>query len=159
MVLELIFSLLLTAVIVYIAIRLFHSIVLGTILIVAVFFASYLIVGAFPDLKSVPIIGPFLNFPSTIGEAMESIRNVFFNIDVISTARDSESNLLITVTNTGLFDAAEFKVSVDNRNVSISNNPKDPLKYKETTTIQTDWKGNFTYILVETKQAKATYKQ
>ena len=140
-------------------IRVLHSIALGVFLIAIVFVVSYLIAGAFPDLKSMPVIGQLFNFPSTLGEAIENIRSIFFKIEILSTSRDSENNLLITVANNGLFDSNEFKISIDNKTASVINKPKIPLKPKETTTMQTDWKGNFTYILVETKQAKATYIQ
>lgn len=159
MVLELIFGLAILAIIFYIAMRLLHSIVFGVVLIVLVFVASYLAIGAFPDLKAVPIIGPFLNLPSTLGEALETVRGFFVNIDIISTARDSENNLLITVTNNGVFELTDYKVYVGNTTAAIKNKPKEPLRYKETTTIETDWKGNFTYVAVETKQDKSTYKQ
>ncbi len=159
MVVEVIFGLAILAILFYIVMRVLHSIVFGVVLIVLVFVASHLVIGAFPDLKSVPIIGPFLNLPLSLGEALETVRGFFVNIDIVSTTRDSENNLLVTITNNGVFELTDYKVYVDNTTAAIKNKPKEPLRYKETTTIETDWKGNFTYVAVETKQDKSTYRQ
>ena len=159
MAVEVIFGLAILAIIFYIAMRVLHSIVFGAVLIVLVFVASYLVIGAFPDLKSVPIIGSFLNLPLSLGEALETVRGFFVNIDIVSTTRDSENNLLVTVTNNGVFELTDYKVYVDNTTAAITNKPKDPLKPKETTTIETNWKDSFTSIIVETKQSKSTYMQ
>ena len=157
MVLDLIFGIIILGIAVFIAVRIVGSITVGIVLIAMVFVASYFILGSFPNLKSIPIIGQFLPEFSTTDQAIAVIKNVFFNIDIISVSRDVENNLLVTVANTGKLDVSGFKVFVDNKTVNIINNPKDPLKSKETTIIQTDWKNGFAIITVETKQAKAVY--
>jgi len=159
MVLELLFAIIVLAIIAVIIVRVFHSIALGVVLIAAVFIASYYLVGSFPNLKTIPVIGQFLTFiPSTTGDFVAVINEAFFKIDITTTARDSENNLLVSIQNVGAFDLTDFRVLVDNKTVNITNKPKDPLKPKESTTIETDWKENFTSILVESKQAKAIYK-
>ena len=127
-------------------------------LIALVFIASYLILGTGPNLNTVPLIGKFLPRLSwTTGDAIAIIKRSFYSIDIIGTSRDSESNLLITLANTGVKEVSNFKVFVDNQTAGIINNPLDPLKSRQTTTIQVGWKGNFTGILVQTDQINATY--
>jgi len=159
MVLELLLGLVIIAIIAFVAIRVVGSITLGIVLISIVLIASHFLIGTFPNLKNIPLLGQFFTFiPSTTGGFVAVINEAFFRIDIQSTSRDSENNLFIAVENTGAFDVTEFKVIVDNKTASITNKPKDPLKPKEVTTIETDWKDSFTSILVETKQAKAAYK-
>lgn len=158
MILPLIFGLIIIAIVVFVFLRIIGRIFLGVALIFLVFIASYLIIGSFPDLQAIPIIGPYLpKIPATPGEAIAYIRDVFYSIDILSTSRDSENNLLITVANTGRNDVSNFTVFINNQSVSILNEPKDPLKSKEVTVLQTNWKANFTTILVRTDQANAAY--
>ncbi len=159
MALEWVFGIILLAIVVFIAMRIVGSVAVGIMLIGLIFIASYLILGTVPSLKSVPIVGQFLpEFPTT-GEAIAIVRNVFFNLDIIGTSADANGNLLITVANTGKLDVSGFKVFVNNQTASILNQPKDPLKSKETTIIQTGWKGEFNSIIVETKQARVSHTQ
>ncbi len=158
MVLELLFAIIILAIVIYIAVRVFHSIAFGLLLIGLVFIASFLIMGSFPNLKNMPVIGGFFSFlPSNTTDAIAIIKDVFFSIDIVGTTRDADNNLLVTVANTGKFDVSGFKVFVDNTTVSILNKPKDPLKSREITTIQTDWKVPFTSILVTTKDTKTAF--
>lgn len=158
MVLELIFAIVILAIVIYIVVRVVHSIAFGILLIGLVFIASLLIMGSFPNLKNTPVIGEFFPFlPSNTTDAIAIIKDVFFNIDIVGTTRDADNNLLVTVANTGKFDVSGFKAFVDNTTVIILNKPKDPLKSREITTIQTDWKAPFSSILVTTKDAKVAY--
>jgi hypothetical protein len=157
-VLGLIFGVIILGIVIFIALRVFQSLAIGILLIALVFFASYLILGSFPDLKSIPIIGKFLpNLSWTTGDAIAIIKRSFYSIDIIGTSRDSENNLLINLANTGVKEVSGFKVFVDNQSVGIINNPLDSLKSRQTTTIQVGWKGNFTGILVQANQTNATY--
>jgi len=158
MVLPAIFGIIILVVIVYVVLKILKNLVLAFVLISLVFIASYFIFGSLPDLKTVPIIGQFIpKFPSTTGEAVAVIKNVFYSIEILSTSRDSQDNLLVTVVNTGKLDASSFKIFVDGQQVKIINNPADPLKSGKTTVIQTDWNKDFSSILVQTKNANATF--
>ena len=85
--LELIFGLLIFGIVIYIAFKVLHNVVMGILLILLVFVASYLILGSFPSLKSVPIIGKYL--PNT-GDVIATIKNILHNIEILNVARDSE---------------------------------------------------------------------
>jgi hypothetical protein len=155
---ELLFGLIIISVVIYIAFRVFQNIAVGIILVLLVLFASYLILGSLPDLTVVPVIGGYLSkFPKTTGESIATIKNVLYNLDIISLSRDSDSNLLITIANTGKVEASKFTVFVDNNTVDIINNPKDPLKSGEVTIIQTNWQGEFKDVLVQSEKTNATY--
>ena len=158
MVLELLFAIVLLVILAYITIRVVQSVALGIFLVAIIFTLSYLVIGTFPNLKTIPVIGQFFSFiPSTTGDAIVVIRDAFFKMDIIGTGRDSENKLMVMVANMGSFDLSDFKVLVDNTTVNIINKHKDSLKPKETTTIQTDWKEDFDTIVVETGQIKAIY--
>ena len=158
MVLELIFAIIILLIVFFISVRVVGSITFGIVLIGLVFIASFIIVGSFPNLKSLPLVGGLFSFlPSNTTDAIAIIKDVFFSIDIVGTTRDADNNLLVTVANTGKFDVSGFKVFVDNTTVSILNKPKDPLKSREITTIQTDWKVPFTSILVTTKDTKTAF--
>ena len=160
MVLEIIFGLIVVAIIVFVVMRIVGNITLGILLVAVVFVISYVLIGSFPNVKEIPIIGRLFEFtPSITGDFSSGINNLFFRIEIIGTARDSQNNLLVVIENTGIFDVNDYNILVDNTTARITNTPKDPLKPSETTTLETDWKDNAISILVETNQTKATYSQ
>lgn len=160
MVLPAIFGIIILVVIVYVALKILKNLVLAFVLISLVFIASYFIFSSLPDLSTVPIIGQFIpKLPSTTGEAIAVIKNVFYSIDILATSRDSQNNLLITVVNTGKMEVSNFEVFVDGDRVEIINNPADPLKSGKTTVFQTDWNKDFSYIFVQTKQVNTTFSK
>lgn len=157
--LELLFGFIILGIAIYIAFKVFHSVTIGIALVLLVFISSYLILGSFPELGKVPLIGKYLdNIPRIGGDAIAVIKNVLYKIEILNVARDSGNNLLVTVANTGKTDASNFKVLVDNKTAEIINNPKDPLKSGQITVIQLDWKGNFTTILVQTDKSSTKYE-
>jgi len=157
MVLPLIFGIIILAILVYIGMRIFKTLVIGILLIVLVFIDSFLIFGSFPDLQAIPFIGRYLpKLPSSVGDAFSSIRKFFFNLEIVDVSRSGE-NLLITVANTGKLSLSNFKVFIDGEYTTIINKPKDPLKSGELTVLQVGWNGNFNKILVQTDQANALF--
>lgn len=160
MVIPAIVGIILLAIIVYVVLKILKNLVLAFVLIALVFIASFFIFGSLPDLKTIPYIGQFIpKLPSTTGEAIAVIKNVFYSVEILSTSRDSQNDLLVTVANTGKLDASNFKIFVDGQQVSIINDPTDPLKSGKTTVIQTDWNKDFSYLLVQTKNANATFSE
>lgn len=153
--LEFIFALIIIGVVVYIAFKILHNITIVLLIIFLVLFASFLIFGELPNLKSIPVIGKYL--PSG-GNAIATIKNVLNSIEILGVFRDSQGNLLVTVANTGKLEAKNFTVMVDNKTVGILNNPKDPLKSGQVAVIQTDWTANFTSVFVQSDKASAEYK-
>lgn len=157
--LELIFGLIILGIVVFIAFRVLNNITVGILLIFLVFLSSYLIMGSFPNLKDVPVIGKYLkNLQRTTGEAIAIAKDNLYNIEIFSVARDSENNLLITVANTGKKEVNGFNVFVDEKQVSIINNPEDPLKSGQITVIQVDWKETFRKVLVQTDKASDSFE-
>ena len=160
MVVPAILGLILLAVIVYVALKILKNIVIAFVLISLIFIASFLIFGSLPDLQTIPLIGQFIpKLPSTTGQVVMVIKNVFYNIEILATSRDSQSNLMITVANTGKLDVSNFKVFVDGEATKIINNPPNPLKSGEAAVFQTDWSRDFSTILVQTNQANATFSE
>ncbi len=166
MVLQFVFGIILLVIIIYISLKLLQNVVTGIILIVLVFFASYLILGSIPTLRDIPIIGTYLqNFferflpriPGTTGEAIGVVREILYHIEILNVERDCEQNLLITLANTGKLEVSGFKIFIDGNEVKLLNQPKDPLKSKEVTVFQVDWKGNFSKIEVKGLEASASY--
>lgn len=159
MVLPAVIGIIILAIIIYVALRVLKNVILAAVLIAAVFIASFLILGSWPDLQQVPVIGPYLpNLPSSASEAIATIKNVFYSIDILSVSRDSDNNILITLANTGKLNLSNFKVLVDEKPVKIINMPTDPLKSGETTVLQIDWKDEFEEIVVKTDQVQLSYK-
>ncbi len=158
MVLDIIFGIIILGVAVYIAVRVVSNLALGAIIIVLVLLASYLIIGGFPDMQSIPVIGQYLpKIPQTTGEAIATIKSTLHNIEILGLSRDSDNNLLVTVANTGRTKVSNFTVVVDDNQVNILNKPIDPLNSRSITIIQTDWKGGFKKIVVQTDQASALF--
>lgn len=145
-------------IIVYVSLKVFKNLIFGVVMIGLVLFASFLIFGSLPDLKSVPLIGQFLpTLPGTTGEAIAIIKNVFYSIDILSVDRDSQNYLLITVINTGRLSVSDFRVLVDGQPTDILNKPTDPLTSGQGTTIQANWKKEFTKVEIITDRASASY--
>jgi len=147
---------------VYVAFRMLNSIVLGTGLILVVFVASYFILGYLPRIQDVPVIGQYLGkympeFPSTTGEAIAIIRNVFYSMQVLDVSRDANGDLLVTVANTGKMQLSGLEALVDGQKQRLLNNPKDPLKSGEVTVLQLDWSGTYSVIEIKAEQASVTY--
>jgi energy-coupling factor transporter transmembrane protein EcfT len=160
MVIPAIIGIIILVVIVYVALKILKNLLLAFVLISLVFIASLLIFGSLPDMRTIPIIGQFIpKLPSTTGEVIAVIKNVFYSIDILATSRDSQNDLLITVVNTGKLEVSDFKVFVDGQTVKIINNPDDPLKSGKTTVFQTDWSKDFSYVFVQAKQTNATFSK
>ncbi|MEM7821343.1 MAG: hypothetical protein QXX38_00815 [Candidatus Aenigmatarchaeota archaeon] len=121
-------------------------------------FSSFLIFGSIQDLRNIPIIGKvFPKIPTSTGEAIGMIKDVFYNLEILGVERSHEGNVLITVANTGKLSVSGFEIFVENTKVKIINNPKDPLPSKETTVIEVDWKKDFSKIVVNTRETRCEY--
>lgn len=160
MVLSMIFGILILSVVVYISLRVFGNVLYGVMLIVLIFIASYLIMGSFPDLKEVPVIGKWLPDVSQwtkTGSAIQVIKGVFYRLDVIDYSYTRAGNLLVVVANRGKMELTGFSVNVDGFGVDILNDPKDPLVSGESTVIEVGWRGEFKSISVSSDKASAEY--
>jgi hypothetical protein len=146
------------AIVIYLGFRLLKNVVFVAALIAMVLLASFFIFGSLPDLSSVPIIGQYIQtFPTSTGEAIAVIRNVFYSFKILDASKDAENKLLVTVANTGKMNLSGFRVFVNNEETAILNSPKDPLESGKVTTIQTDWIDGFETIKVVCNQAEAVY--
>ena len=154
----LIVGVIILAIVVYVAFKMLNSVILGLGLIAIVFVASYFILGSVPDLRAVPIIGKYLpEFPSTTGEAIAVIHNVFYSLKVLDVSTDAEGRLLVTVVNTGKMELSGLKVFVDGQQIGVMNNFKDPLKSGDVTVLQLDWGTSYSMIEVKTDQKNFIY--
>ena len=159
MVLPFIIGIIILAIIIFTIIKTVQNLLLGAALITITLIAAYLILGYIPSLKNIPIIGPYIPTVPTIADIITGIKKYFRNVEIDEISRDSENNLLITITNTGRFQVSNISVYVDNTSVNIINEPKDPLKHRETTSIQTDWNKDFNEILIQTSKFNITYSK
>jgi len=160
MVLPLIFGIIILVIVAFVALRMLENVVLGAVLIGLTLFASYLILGSWPDLRALPIVGRFIpELPSSTGEFITIIKNIFYSIDIVTVTRDTSGNLLIAVANTGRLSVSGLKVLVNGQEVEITNSPKDPLNSGESTIIETNWNKEFKEVTVKTKEASSTFKQ
>jgi len=160
MVIGIIIGIIILAIVIFVAMKIVKNIIIGIVLIGLVLLASFLILGSIPSLKSVPIIGPALpRVPTSLTEVISLIKRIFYEIKILDVSRDSENQVLITIKNTGKFNLSNFSVFIDSKKTNIINKPKDPLNSGEITTLQTDWKNNFSEILVQTLRVNATYKK
>ncbi len=158
MVLEILFAVALLATVVYVVVRIIGNITIGAVLVLIVFLASYLLMGSFPKLGDVPVIGQFIGqFIPTTGKAIAVIKNFAHSIEIIGTSRTSDGNLLVTVANTGKLDVSNFTAYVDGQTVNILNN-KDSLKSGSVVVFELDWTEDFNSILIETDQTEAMYE-
>ncbi len=158
MVLDIVFGIIALGIAIFVAVRVIGSLAIGMILIALVLLASYLLMGGFPDLKAIPIVGKYLpELPRTTGEAIATIKTTFYNIEILGFSKDSDNNLLVTVANTGRMKVSNFAVIVDNDYVKILNKPRDPLDSRSITVIQTGWKQEFKKIVVQTDQTSASF--
>ncbi|MBI2547374.1 MAG: hypothetical protein HYW23_02920 [Candidatus Aenigmarchaeota archaeon] len=155
MVLELLFGVALLAIAGYIIFRIVGNIALGVLLVLIVFLASYLLVGSFPKLDSIPVIGRFV---PTTGNAIDVFKNLTYNIDVITVARDSNNNLLVAVSNVGQSDATNITAYVDGNQINILNN-QTVLKAGDRYIIELNWTGDFNNITIKSDNAEAVYQK
>jgi hypothetical protein len=156
--LDIVFGIIILGVAVFIAVRVLGNITLGIVLIGLVLLASYLIMGGFPNLQSIPMIGQYLpKIPRTTGEAIATIKSTLYNIEILGLSRDSDNNLLINVANTGKMNVSNFTVVIDDKLINILNKPEDPLNPRNITVIETNWKEDFNKIIVQTDQANVSY--
>jgi len=158
MVISIIIGILILAVVIFVVIRIVKNVFIGIALIGLILLASFLILGSIPSLRSIPIIGPRLpTFPSTLGEVVSIVKKIFYEIKILDVSRDSNNQILLTIKNTGRLKTSNFSVYVDNKTAKIINKPKDPLNSGEITTVQTDWKKDFSEILVQSSKVNVTY--
>ena len=159
MVISVIIGVIILAIVIFVVIRIVKNVLIGIALIGLILLASFLILGSTPSLRSIPVIGPRLpRVPSSLGEAVSIIKKIFYEIEILDVSRDSKNQILITIKNTGRMKASDFSVFIDNKTVEITNKPEDPLELGEITTIQTDWKKDYSEILVQSLKVNATIK-
>lgn len=160
MVVSLIISIIIVAIIIFTLIKIVKNVVIGIVLIGIVLLFSYFVLGSIPQIKSLPVIGPYLpRIPMSLGGIIRVIKKFFYCIEVTGVDRDSLNRLLVTVKNTGKMIISNFTVYVDNESVNIINEPEDPLPSGKSTTIQTDWKEDFSEILIQTSEVNGTYSR
>jgi hypothetical protein len=159
MILPIIIAIIILAIIIFTIIKTIQNLIVGVSLIAIILVAAYLLLGYVPSLKGIPIIGPYIPSMPTIADMITWIKRYFRNVEINEVSRDSENNLLIIITNTGKFQVSNISVFVDNKSVNIINEPKDPLKYGETTSIQTDWDEDFSEIIVQTSKFNVSYSK
>jgi len=153
----LIIGIIILVIIVYAAIKIVKNILIAAVRISAIFIASFLIFGQWPDLQEVPIVGRFLpKMPSTVGEATEVIKNVFYSLKIVSVNRDVNNNLLIVMHNSGRLDITGIEIFVDGIKADILNN-KNYLKSGQISVFQIDWNGDFDKIEVRSNQTSTVY--
>jgi len=159
MVISVIIGIIILAIVIFVAIRIVKNVLVGVALICLILLASFLILGSAPSLRSIPVIGPRLpRVPSSLGEVVSIIKKIFYEIKILDVSRDSKNQILITIKNTGRLKASNFTVFIDNKTTEIINKPKDPLESGEITTVQTNWKKDYSEILVQSFKVNATIK-
>jgi hypothetical protein len=154
-----IFGVILLLIAIYVGFKILKNLIIGLILLIMIVLACFLIFGSISSLRAIPFIGRLIpKIPTTPQGVIIAIKDILYSIDVAGVDKDSHDNLLIAVANTGKLEVSNISVFVDNQTVNITNSIKDPLKSGEITIIQTNWNEDFSEILVQTKQANATYK-
>ncbi len=152
--LPLIFGIMVFAIAVIVVLKVLKEVIVGLILIGLVIVASTLVLGYF-DTSAVPFIGGWIPKFSN-ASIVVVVKNILYNMEILSVSKDSQNNLLISVTNTGKLELSGFNVTVDGQSVQIKNKVL-PLKSGQTAIIQTDWNKDFAKVTVKTQQATATY--
>lgn len=155
MVLEFFFGVALLVVVVYIIFRMIGNIAMGALLVLVVFLASYLLIGSFPKLGDMPVIG---NFIPTTGKAIAIIKDFAHSIEIIGVSASSDGNLLATVANTGQLVVSNFTAYVDDQSLDILNK-KDSLKSGDVVVFELDWKGDFKKVSIKSDQTEAVYEK
>lgn len=130
------------------------SITLGILLVLTVFLASYLLVGSFPELASIPLIGNIV--PKTTGDAIATIKDTVYSMDILGVSKSSSDNLLVTVANTGRLELTNFTSYADGNQTKILNS-KDSLKSGEIVVFELDWKEEFKDVVIKSTQTEAIY--
>ncbi len=152
-----ILGLVILAVAVWTAFRIFHSIFKGLLLIGLAIIATSLVIGGTPELGSLPLVGSILpqyaNFSSS--EVVAAAKGIAWGIKIIAVERAGNGNMLVAVENTGQLDLSEYKVFVNGQQVPIINLPKAPLKKGEGAVLETNpFAGAEVKIRVESGYAK-----
>ena len=82
MVITAIIGIIILAIIIFVTIRIVKNVLIGVVLIGLILFASFVILGSIPSLRSIPVIGPILpRVPSSLGEVISIIdREEFWDI-------------------------------------------------------------------------------
>lgn len=153
--LEFFFGVALLVVVMYIIFRVIGNIALGMLLVMIVFLASYLLVGSFPELSNIPVIG---NFIPTTGKAIAVIKDFAYSMDVIGVSTSSDGNLLVTVANTGQLEVSNFTAYVNEQNVNILNN-KNSLESGDVIVFELDWNQDFQRMLIKSDKTEAGYEK
>lgn len=150
----------------YVVYKIVKGIVSNIIMVVLIAVAFLVVSGSIPQVKSriesIPLVGGLLSKAPTVFGFVDMAWKFFYNLEIMDPSCASDNTLLITVKNSGRLDVSGTKVLIDDKDVSITNKPSDPLKSGQSTTIQTDYNAGtdckgFEKIEVKTDQASATY--
>ncbi len=153
MVLEFFFGVALLVIVAFVLFRIVGSIAIGALLVIVVFLASYLLVGSFPSMSDIPLVGKFI---PTTGKTIAVIKDSAYNMDIIGVYTGSNGNLLATVVNTGQLELSNFTAYIDNEQVNILNN-KDSIKSGNVIVFELDWKEEFNKLEIKSDQTQAGY--
>jgi hypothetical protein len=159
-----VFGILMLAVVIYVSMRIIGNVMYGAVLIGLILVASYLIIGSFPDLRQVPLIGAFIpdisglnsSVPTT-GDVINVLRDVIYALRIIAVDRSSSGNVLVTVANAGKMDLHGFRVIIDGQEARVLNAPKSPLKSGESTVIEAQWQKSYSKVTVWSLESSADY--
>jgi hypothetical protein len=161
------FGIMILAVVIYVSVKVIGNVLYGTVLIGLIMLASYLIIGALPDLKQVPLIGAFVpdvswmsgagSGISTTGDVINVLKDVIYGLRVIGVTRSSSGTLLVTIANAGSLDLHGFRVIVDGQEARVLNSPKSPLRSGESTVIEADWQKPYGKVTVWSLESSADY--
>ncbi len=154
MILELIFGLAILGVVFYILFKMLDSIAVGALLVLAIFISSYLILGSFPEITNVPIIGQFL--PKT-GQIIAVIGDSQYSIDILDVSIASNGNVLVAVLNNGNLGLTNLTAHVDGMPVEIVKGDK-VINSGDVTVLELAWSGEFKRVVISNEYARNSHE-
>jgi len=151
-----IFGLVILAVAVWTAFRIFKNVFEGVVLIVMAVVATSLVIGGAPELSTLPIVGSILpQYNISASEIIVAAKGFAWGVQILAVERAGNGNMLVAVANTGQLELSEYKLFVNGQQVPILNLPKSPLKKGETTILEaSQFAGKDIRISVESGSAK-----
>lgn len=115
--------------VVIIIIKTLKHLVTAVILIVLLIVGASLIFGSLPDLSTLPVIGPVIKtltpwIPESPGEVILKMKDVFYNLEIMSATQSSNGNIIVALVNTGKFDQSDFTAKADGEEAFLVQGPE-----------------------------------
>jgi hypothetical protein len=148
--LHVIIGIIIIGILFFLVIKAIGNIIKGLLLLFLVFVFYYFLSRFREPELGLTSIGSFLKIP------IEKLRNLAYNLEIVSVSFSKEGRLVIIVRNNGFLPLTNFGVKIDGKEVRTLGSTTI-LFPRQLAMLEVEWSGKFSKIEVITRETNAIY--